>query len=142
MIEDTHYAREQVQLEDKRHEKIAHAIVRELWDQADVSVTRLLSAGRPTGPPNGSKKFLQSLISNDAKGSASDPIFDKVLKRQRGLSLLRTISDLMFGLNRSVVVTPEPFLSDDYFRKGSELLLKVGFTVFVSASLFALLSMY
>ena len=127
MIEDTHYTQQQVKLEDNRYKKIAQTIVSALWDNADNSVTRLSVVGRPKGRALGSKKFLESLFSKDAKGSASDPVFDKLLKQERGLRLLRTISDLMFGLNRAVVVTPEPFLADDYFRKGSELLLKVGF---------------
>ena len=60
---------------------------------------------------------------------------DAYVARGVNRPLLHTIADLMFGLNSNVMVTPEPFLEDDSFRRGSELLVKIRFTMRTSMAI-------
>ena len=118
LLDDGRYkSRHQAQQDDakkKKSKKVAEAIVQELWKP----VHQHLGSGITISGTN-----LQSgtkMIAEDATGSACDPIFDTLLRRQRGPILMETISDIIFGLAGSGVdLVPEPFLDDDFYKSGS-----------------------
>lgn len=122
LVDDGRYkSRHQAQEEESKMRKykvVCDVIVQELWKRVDARF----------GSSNRNRLRVTDLIAEDASGSACDRIFDKLLSQHKGPSLLDAISGIIFGLAGSgVELIPEPFLDDDFFHSGKDVLVKLRF---------------